>query len=67
MHAQPGSRQTAPALPCDDERPLDHVRHGGAYATRKRAEETVRSVLTALGSHVGDDLCGELATHHNTA
>ncbi|MFJ2960167.1 hypothetical protein [Streptomyces sp. NPDC087270] len=67
MHAQPGPRQTAPALPRDNDRPLDHVRHDGAYATRERAERAARTVLTALGSHVGDDLCGELATHHNTA
>ncbi|WP_328460277.1 DUF2267 domain-containing protein [Streptomyces sp. NBC_00448] len=63
MHAQPGSRQTAPALPCDYERLLEHVRYDGAYATRERAERAVRTVLTALGSQVGDDLRGELATH----
>ncbi|WP_282697533.1 DUF2267 domain-containing protein [Streptomyces sp. CC208A] len=40
---------------------LEHVRYEGAYPTRERAEQTVRSVLAALGRQLVGDERVELA------
>lgn len=42
---------------------LEHVRYEGAYPTRERAEEAVRTVLAALGRQVTGDERPDLAQH----
>ncbi|MFF4008509.1 DUF2267 domain-containing protein [Streptomyces sp. NPDC001717] len=54
MYDQPRPHQAQPTMTF--EQILEHVRHEGAYPTRERAEEAVRSVLAALGRQlVGDE------------
>ncbi|MEU3744262.1 MULTISPECIES: DUF2267 domain-containing protein [Streptomyces] len=54
MYDQPRPHQAQPAMTF--ERMLERVRYEGAYPTRERAEEAVRTVLAALGRQlVGDE------------
>ncbi|MEW2139102.1 DUF2267 domain-containing protein [Streptomyces sp. NPDC005409] len=50
MYDQPRSHLAAPAMTF--EQMLERVRYEGAYPTRERAEEAVRTVLAALGRQV---------------
>ncbi|MFD7626315.1 DUF2267 domain-containing protein [Streptomyces sp. NPDC059851] len=54
MYDQPRPDQAPPAMTF--EQMLERVRYEGAYPTRERAEEAVRTVLAALGRQlVGDE------------
>ncbi|MEU6927823.1 DUF2267 domain-containing protein [Streptomyces sp. NPDC046385] len=54
MYDQPRPNHARPAMTFDQM--LEHVRYEGAYPTRERAEEAVRTVLAALGRQlVGDE------------
>ncbi|MGW6985760.1 DUF2267 domain-containing protein, partial [Streptomyces sp. NPDC054932] len=54
MYDQPRPHQAHPAMTF--EQMLERVRYEGAYPTRERAEEAVRTVLAALGRQlVGDE------------
>ncbi|MCB5163473.1 DUF2267 domain-containing protein [Streptomyces bambusae] len=54
MYDQPRPHQAQPAMTF--EQMLERVRYEGAYPTRERAEEAVRTVLAALGRQlVGDE------------
>ncbi|MFF8269617.1 DUF2267 domain-containing protein [Streptomyces sp. NPDC016562] len=50
MYDQPRPHLAAPAMTF--EQMLERVRYEGAYPTRERAEEAVRTVLAALGRQV---------------
>ncbi|MFI7174959.1 MULTISPECIES: DUF2267 domain-containing protein [Streptomyces] len=57
MYDQPRPNPAQPAMTFDQM--LERVRHEGAYPTRERAEEAVRTVLAALGRQVtGDERVG---------
>ncbi|MFE3282353.1 DUF2267 domain-containing protein [Streptomyces sp. NPDC059233] len=54
MYDQPRPHQAQPAMTF--EQMLERVRYEGAYPTRERAEDAVRTVLAALGRQlVGDE------------
>ncbi|MFI6149683.1 DUF2267 domain-containing protein [Streptomyces sp. NPDC051109] len=53
MYDQPRPNPARPAMTFDQM--LERVRYEGAYPTRERAEEAVRTVLAALGRQVTGD------------
>ncbi|MEU4359695.1 DUF2267 domain-containing protein [Streptomyces virginiae] len=59
MYDQPRPNQAPPATTFD--RMLERVRYEGAYPTRERAEEAVRTVLAALGRQITGDERVDLA------
>lgn len=59
MYDQPRSERAHPAMTF--EQMLERVRYEGAYPTRERAEEAVRTVLTALGRRLAGDERVDLA------
>ncbi|WP_330296924.1 DUF2267 domain-containing protein [Streptomyces sp. NBC_00503] len=61
MYDQPRPNPAPPAMTF--EQMLERVRYEGAYPTRERAEEAVRTVLTALGRQVTGDERLDLAQH----
>ncbi|MEU9417911.1 DUF2267 domain-containing protein [Streptomyces sp. NPDC048272] len=59
MYDQPRPNRPAPAMTFDQM--LERVRYEGAYPTRERAEEAVRTVLAALGRQIAGDERVDLA------
>ncbi|MFK0236293.1 DUF2267 domain-containing protein [Streptomyces vinaceus] len=59
MYDRPRPNPAQPAMTFD--RMLERVRYEGAYPTRERAEEAVRTVLAALGRQVTADERVDLA------
>ncbi|MFD8789829.1 DUF2267 domain-containing protein [Streptomyces vinaceus] len=59
MYDQPRPNPARPAMTFD--RMLERVRYEGAYPTRERAEEAVRTVLAALGRQITGDERVDLA------
>ncbi|WP_374774990.1 DUF2267 domain-containing protein [Streptomyces sp. NBC_01310] len=59
MYDQPRPDRPTPAMTFDQM--LERVRYEGAYPTRERAEEAVRTVLAALGRQVTGDERVDLA------
>ncbi|MFD9306997.1 DUF2267 domain-containing protein [Streptomyces sp. NPDC060048] len=59
MYDQPRPDRPSTAMTFDQM--LERVRYEGAYPTRERAEEAVRTVLAALGRHVTGDERVDLA------
>ncbi|MFD9357536.1 DUF2267 domain-containing protein [Streptomyces sp. NPDC060031] len=61
MYDQLRPDRSTPAVTFDQM--LERVRYEGAYPTRERAEESVRTVLAALGRQITGDERIELAQH----
>ncbi|MGW2272547.1 DUF2267 domain-containing protein [Streptomyces yangpuensis] len=59
MYDRPRSNQALPCMTFDQM--LERVRYEGAYPTRERAEEAVRTVLAALGRQITGDERVDLA------
>ncbi|MEU9255424.1 DUF2267 domain-containing protein [Streptomyces sp. NPDC048270] len=59
MYDQPRPNRATPAMTFDQM--LERVRYEGAYPTRERAEEAVRTVLAALGRRLTGDERVDLA------